>query len=62
MNEGDAKIAVVFMDGQIREFYASSTCSIQDGVMVWGQVTIEHRSVDCYSIPVVNVREVFEYE
>lgn len=60
---GQSKIIVVFMDGKTREFYADSTYEMRDGVFLWqGNIHVDNRSVDYYSIPSINVREVFEYE
>ena len=58
------KVIVKFTDGTTKEFYSSDSWqsnNTTEGVYTWTDVQVDHRSVDVYSIPFYQVREVIEY-
>lgn len=59
------KVVVVFTDGTIKEFYSSESWlanNTNENVYIWENVQVDNRSVDRYSIPFYQVKEIFEYE
>lgn len=61
MNDETTRVEVALIDGRIITFYSESSYEIHDGVFVWGDVLIDGQSVDYYSIPERQVREVKEF-